>query len=107
MRENSDGSRFMFLHTESGDVYRLTGPVEIEGIPTYFPKADNRGREGGEVYCFQQRAADGGHQYVMVGKDGKKTYFANDGRILGIVDRYGNTITSEYTILSYQSARMR
>ncbi|MFE5319172.1 RHS repeat-associated core domain-containing protein [Paenibacillus sp. NPDC056579] len=38
----------------------------------------------------------------MTGKDGKKTYFAEDGRVLGIVDRYDNTIKFEYLQLTYK-----
>ncbi|MFD1908602.1 hypothetical protein ACFSQ7_38320 [Paenibacillus rhizoplanae] len=45
--------------------------------------------------------ADGTSKYKMTGKDGKNTYFAEDGRILGIVDRYGNTINFQYESLNY------
>lgn len=38
-------------------------------------------------------------RYVLKEKDGKQTYFGRDGRLLGIVDRYGNTITFEHTII--------
>ncbi len=46
-------------------------------------------------------------QYMLVEKDGKRTYFGGwddaQGRILGIKDRYGNTIKFEYKGYSYRA----
>ncbi|NJD04665.1 MAG: hypothetical protein FIA99_19170 [Ruminiclostridium sp.] len=39
-------------------------------------------------------------QYVLYYKDGKKEYFADDGRLLGIRDRFGNTIKFEHTTIN-------
>ncbi|MEO3943956.1 RHS repeat-associated core domain-containing protein [Gorillibacterium sp. CAU 1737] len=50
---------------------------------------------------YSNGQTDGTSAYIMTGKDGKKTYFAEDGRILGIVDRYGNQIMFEYSSLNY------
>ena len=36
--------------------------------------------------------------YRVVTKEGRTTYFASDGRLLGIKDRYGNTITFKHTL---------
>ncbi len=102
IRENEDKSSHIFLHTESGDVYRLRA-VLMDDIVTYLPEGqtvrDVLVRESEE---FNNGQTDGKSKYVMTGKDGKKTYFANDGRILGIVDRYDNTIKFEYSTLTYE-----
>ena len=50
---------------------------------------------------YSNGQSDGTSRYVMTGKDGKKTFFAEDGRLLGIRDRYGNTQKFEYAPLSY------
>ncbi len=101
IRENEDKSSHKFLHTEGGDVYRLRA-VLMDDIVTYMPEGqtvrDVIIRESEE---YTNGQADGRSKYVMSGKDGKKTYFSEDGRILAIVDRYGNTIKFEYDTLSY------
>ena len=102
VRENKDGTNNIFLHAESGDVYRIKHPVLLDGIETYLPEGqtilDVMIRESNE---FSNGQSDGTSKYVMLKKDGKKTYFAADGRVLGIVDRYGNTITFKYDTLTY------
>jgi RHS repeat-associated protein len=102
IRKNDDGSSHKFLHTEAGDTYRLTGPTLVDGVNTYLPenqtvkdvvvKEDNsyRNGQGNEI-----------SKYVMVGNNGNRTYFTDDGRVIGIVDRYGNTINFEYTTQTY------
>lgn len=45
---------------------------------------------------FTNGQDNGKSAYVLVEKDGKKTYFTDDGRVLGILDRYSNTIKFEY-----------
>ena len=102
IRENKDNSSHMFLHTESGDIYNLKS-VMMDNKKTYLPA----GQTIKDVYIreskdFTNGQSDGTSKYVMTGKDGKKTYFAKDGRILGIVDRYGNTIQFQYTTLTYK-----
>ncbi len=103
VKGNYDGSKHIFLHTESGDTYHLKRPIKTE--------EENRflidGQTIEDIYIIESDAfsngqSDGTSFYVMRGKDGKNTYFTKDGRILGIVDRYGNTITFEYTSLSYK-----
>lgn len=102
IKHNTGGSSHKFLHTESGDIYRLKAVLR-EGQEIYLPE----GQTIKDVYIrkstdFTNGQNDGTSHYVMTGKDGKKTYFAEDGRILGIVDRYGNMIQFEYTTLTYK-----
>ncbi|WP_334075560.1 RHS repeat-associated core domain-containing protein [Paenibacillus sp. A14] len=102
MRENEDKTTHKFLHTESGDVYRLK-PYTMNGETVYIPDGqtiqDVVVRETNE---FNNGQSDGASKYVMTGKDGKKTYFDGDGVILGIVDRYGNKMVFERTKLEYK-----
>ncbi|MBO8173610.1 MAG: RHS repeat protein [Bacillaceae bacterium] len=101
IKENSDGTSHRFLHTETGDVYRLK-PYTVNGVLTYFVEGQTiKDVKVMESSDFSNGQSDGTSKYVMIRKNGKKAYFAEDGRILGIVDRYGNKITFEYTTLSY------
>ena len=101
VRSNQDGTSHRFLHTDSGDVYRLK-QTTMEGKPVFLPEGqtvkDVVVRETSE---FSNGQSDGVSKHVMTQKDGKKTYFADDGRILGIVDRYGNAIVFQYTAMTY------
>lgn len=102
IRNNEDGTSHKFFHTEAGDVYRLTGPTIIDGVRTYLPENQTiKDVVIVENNSFSNGQEDGTSFFMMTGNDGKKTYFSQDGRILGIVDRYGNTITFEYTTQSY------
>ncbi|EMS69249.1 RHS repeat-associated core domain-containing protein [Ruminiclostridium cellobioparum] len=99
-RQNSDGSSFKYLHTESGDIYRLVGPTVVEGINTYTLEnhtvKDLDVKEDASYNNGQYQS-----KYVMIEKNGNKTYFDSDGRILSIIDRYSNTIKFEYSAISY------
>lgn len=101
MRNNSDGSSYKFLHAESGDAYRIletvTGGVTSYSLENHPVKDLIIKTDAG----YSNGQSDGTSTYVMIEKSGKKTYFASDGRILGIVDRYGNTIKFEYLTLNY------
>jgi RHS repeat-associated core domain len=94
---------YLFLHTESGDVYRMLSaggnafslenhPVQDITINTISDGSITSQcyYENGTIYYTMQVA------YVMTEKNGKKTYFDSDGRILRIVDRYQNKITFDY-----------
>ncbi|WP_040950108.1 RHS repeat-associated core domain-containing protein [Gorillibacterium massiliense] len=101
IKKNDDGTSFKFLHTESGDIYTLSYE-KVDGDYVYVPE----GQTVKDVYVketaeYSNGQSDGTSKYVMVGKDGKKSYFAEDGRLLGIRDRYGNTINFEYSVLTY------
>jgi YD repeat-containing protein len=101
IKTNSDGSSHKFLHTESGDVYRLKENY-VDGSFGYLPEGQTvKDVVVRESAAYSNGQTDGTSKYVMAGKDGKKTYFAEDGRILGIVDRYGNTIRFEYATHTY------
>lgn len=102
IKENSDKTTHKFLHTESGDVYRLR-PFTMDGEIVLMPDGQTiRDIVIRETAEFSNGQTDGVSKYVMTGKDGKKTYFAEDGAILGIVDRYGNRIIFENTKLDYK-----
>ncbi|MFZ5968694.1 MAG: RHS repeat-associated core domain-containing protein [Bacillota bacterium] len=101
IRSNDEGTSHKFLHTESGDVYRLKSILK-DGVQTYFPEGQTiKDVSVSETTEYSNGQSDGTSKYVMVGKNGKKTYFSEDGRVLGIVDRYGNTIKFEYTAVAY------
>ena len=102
IKSNSDGSSYKFLHTEAGDVYRLIGPKVVDKVNTYEPENQTiKDVVIKENRDFNNGQADGTSLYVMTNKTGKKTYFAEDGRVLGIVDRYGNKITFQYQTQAY------
>lgn len=101
VRKNGDGTSHNFLHTDSGDVYRLK-PTTLDGQSVYLIEGQTiKDVIVKETSEYSNGQADGTSMFVMTGKDGKKTYFAEDGRVLGIVDRYGNAIKFEYNILTY------
>ena len=101
VRKNSDNSSYLFLHTESGDVYRLRAYLQDDKT-IYLPDGQTvKDVTVEESNAYTNGQSDGTSKYVMSGKDGKKTYFSEDGRVLGIVDRYGNTIKFEYVTQNY------
>ncbi len=93
IKENSDGTNFKFLHTESGDVYRI-----VEDGSNY--SLENHPVKDVEIKV-DTTFRNGTSKYVMVKKDGQKTYFDSDGYILGIKDRYGNEINFYYSNVTY------
>ncbi len=108
VKKNEDGSSHKYLHTESGDVYRLIDPIPEDTTEAYVPENQTIKDITVNISAdFNNGQTDGKSKYVMSGKDGKKTYFSDDGRILGIVDRYGNTIKFEYTALDYTVDRVK
>lgn len=102
IKTNEDGTSHKFLHTEAGDTYRLTGPTVVNGVKTYLPENQTvKDVVVREDSTFSNGQANGTSKYVMVGNDGKKTYFTGDGRVIGIVDRYDNAITFLYSTQTY------
>ncbi len=110
IKKNSDGSSYRFLHSESGAVYRLCEPVIVNNKKTYY--LENHPVK--DVWIEEDTSYTNGQQgevpskYVMVDKNGTKTYFSDsdsqgryEGRILGIKDRYNNEIKFEYSTVSY------
>ncbi len=102
IKENEDGSDYRYLHTNSGDVYSLGEPIKVDDVNTY-PIENQTVKDVTIIESseFSNGQSDGTSFYRMMNKEGKKTYFAEDGRILGIVDRYNNKITFQYTSQSY------
>ncbi len=98
IKSNSDGSSYKYLHTESGDVYTVSLNKDDN---TY--TIDNQTIN--DVTIIENKEFSNGDgetsYYLMENKSGKKTYFAEDGRVLGIADRYGNTITFRYKTQNY------
>jgi len=135
IKKNEDGTSYKYLHTESGDTYRLTNVnvfMDLSPIVETDSTVDSSTRilkqvitgeldekkvyyiEGQTVIDaivienneFSNGQPDGTSKYKMVDKAGKRTYFAEDGRLLGIVDRYGNTIKFEYAAQKYTVNRI-
>jgi RHS repeat-associated protein len=101
IRANSDGTTHKFLHTESGDVYRLKAQSN-QGEAVYLPEGQTvQDVVVKETAEYTNGQADGRSKYVMAGNEGKKSYFTEDGRLVGIVDRYGNTVKFEYAPFNY------
>lgn len=102
IKKNEDNTSHKFLHTDSGEVYRLR-QYTLNGQLVYMPDGqtvqDVVVRETSE---FSNGQAGGVSQFMMTNKEGRKTYFDADGVVLGIVDRYGNKIVFESTKLEYK-----
>lgn len=109
IKKNYDQTEYIFLHTEAGDVYKLVYPDnpdipdEEEDKSTFIPEGQTKKDVTIKLNSdFNNGQTDGTSYYVMTDKTGKKTYFAEDGRVLGIVDRYGNKIVFQYSTLTYK-----
>ncbi|WP_239329265.1 RHS repeat-associated core domain-containing protein [Paenibacillus sp. ACRRX] len=101
VNSNEDGTSHKFLHTESGDVYRLRA-YKSDGELVYLPEGQTvKDVVVKESATFKNGQNDGTSKYVMTEKNGKKSFFAEDGRLLGIEDRFGNRLVFEYVSLSY------
>ncbi|MDT8718752.1 RHS repeat protein, partial [Clostridium sp. 19966] len=98
VKQNEDNTDVKFLHTESGDVYRLIGAANNTYTLENHPVKDVEVKEDNS---YNNGQSDGKSKYVMTEKDGKSTYFSEDGRILQIRDRYGNSIKFEYGTYNY------
>lgn len=86
-----------YIHLSTGDVYKvnittLDTDSNLEGHPLNDIRFDN---DNGS-YSNGIKSS----QYVLIHKDGLKEYFADDGRLLGLTDRFGNTIKFEHTTIS-------
>lgn len=92
--QHADGG-YMYYHTGDGPVYRVdfsakgssegyTHLIGYQGKDVQFIKETGNG-------AFSNGQATS--QYYLEYSSKKREYFAADGRLLGIVDRYGNTIT--------------
>ena len=81
---------YLYLHSESGAVYTLNSKAS-----GYYVVGHNL--EDIQVMRSTEYSTGGKTSYfVLIEKDGKKTYFDNNGYVLGIVNRYGDQIQFEY-----------
>lgn len=105
--QSSDGTAYRYLHTDSGAVYRLLDPVTVDGVETFELegyKLDDMVVQG---YDGSFPEAEEVPRYMLIEKDGTRTYFSGDsnnnyeGVILGIKDRYGNYMKFYHDEISY------
>ena len=119
VKNASDNTYYKYLHSDSGAVYRLVSPTVVNGVTEYkfegYQLDDIRLIEdnaSSPVYNYTTNGVANKSKYILIDKNGTKTYFSDkdssgadpekyEGRILAIVDRYGNEIKFEYSSLSY------
>lgn len=91
----SSGNRF--LHLGDGRAYKINiTPTAGDSNLEKYTLCDIRLENDGGSYSNGTKSS----QYALIYKDGKKEYFADDGRLLGIKDRFGNTIKFEHTTIN-------
>ncbi|GAA3408999.1 hypothetical protein GCM10020370_47220 [Paenibacillus hodogayensis] len=95
IRTEPDDGKELHFHDGSGASYRIfftpADDSNIQGYPRDNVRFDIA--SGGSYSNGQAEA-----QYVFTDSDNRKTYFAQDGRILGIKDRFGNEIKFTHTM---------
>ena len=87
----------LYYHCGNGEVYQVefTTDTTDSNLRGYYNKdiqfnQNDRGYSNGQVTSY----------YSMTLSDKTKQYFAEDGRLIGIVDRFGNTIKFEHELKS-------
>ncbi|MCE3203467.1 RHS repeat domain-containing protein [Paenibacillus sonchi] len=92
--QSADG--YLFYHDGQGAVYRVDFNAS-DSLGSYTHLA---GYQGKNLQFNQDNGTFNNGQvsstYCLQYDDQKREYFASDGRLLGIVDRYGNTITFQH-----------
>ncbi|MEK4297356.1 RHS repeat domain-containing protein [Paenibacillus sp. FSL R5-0914] len=87
---------YIYYHDGQGAVYR----VEFNGSDSLVNYTHLVGYQGKDKQFIQDngtfRNSLSSSAYYLEYSDKKREYFASDGRLLGIVDRFGNTITFEH-----------
>ncbi len=85
----------LYYHTGNGDVYQVdfTEDAADSNLKGYYKK-DIQFKENDNTYSYDSVTS----HYSMTLADKTKQYFAKDGRLIGIVDRFGNTINFEYEL---------
>lgn len=92
--QHADGG-YMYYHTGDGTIYR----VDFSSTGTSDSYTHLIGYQGKDIQFIKETGAGAfsngqtTSQYYLEYTSKKREYFAADGRLLGIVDRYGNTIT--------------
>lgn len=87
----------LYYHTGNGEVYQVqfTSDTSDSNLKGYYKK-DIQFNKNDTAYTNGQVVS----YYSMTLADKTKQYFAEDGRLIGIVDRFGNTIKFEHTMTS-------
>ena len=90
-----DEYKELYYHTGSGEVYHVefTDDETDSNLENYYKK-DIVFSQNDTGYTSTQNVRS---FYSMTLSDKTKQYFAEDGRLIGIVDRFGNTINFEHT----------
>lgn len=92
-----DETTELYYHTGDGGVYKVefTSDTTDSNLKGYYKK-DIQFNRNDTAYSNGQVTS----YYSMTLSDKTKQYFAKDGRLIGIVDRFGNTIKFEHTMNS-------
>lgn len=87
--ENESGKQYIHFHDGTGGTYKanFTPDTADSNLENYQGK-DIQFNEDSGTYSNGQVSS----KYVLIGSDQRKSYFAADGRLLGIKDRFGNEI---------------
>jgi RHS repeat-associated protein len=88
--EDYNGQKYMYYHDGTGAVYKIIGTVDTGGT-------NLEGYEGKDVKFVDDNGTyvNGDNvqsKYKFINSDMTTTYFAADGRILGVKDRFNNQI---------------
>lgn len=94
----------LYYHSGNGEVYQVqfTSDTTDSNLKGYYNK-DIQFNKNDTGFTNGQQDRNGNliySYYSMTLADKTKQYFAKDGRLLGIVDRFGNTIKFEYELTS-------
>ncbi len=86
----------MYLHLGDGAIYEICRRIiEDDSNLRNYPSKDIQLNYDRRNFSNEDMSS----RYVLTEKDGKQTYFGRDGRLLGIRDRYGNTITFDHIMI--------
>ena len=92
--EDNSGTKELFFHDGTGAAYRVRmTPEETDSNLENYQGKDVQFLEDNGSYSNGQVVS----KYVFTGSDRRKTYFAADGRLIGIKDRFGNEIKFTHT----------
>lgn len=88
--EDYNGQKYMYYHDGTGAVYKILGTTDTGGT-------NLEGYEGKDVKFIEDNGSyvnsdNISSKYKFIGSNKTTAYFAADGRILGIKDRFGNQI---------------
>ncbi|AOT68322.1 RHS repeat domain-containing protein [Geosporobacter ferrireducens] len=98
----SNRSKYMVLHLGNGEKINIKKTLEGSNydrvaMRTLTPYEDYSVEyDGSGIYTNGQKPS----MYILSHIDGKKAYFAADGRLLGIKDAFGNEIRFKHTMIN-------